>query len=631
MVTCASTSGQRLDSIKVADLLKSAKEKMNQNADSGLLYLDSIKPILINEDHNLYQKADYHKALGIWLYRKSLYDSSSFHYEKALETFEKGGYELDIAKIAVNLSINYNRLGRFEETIESATKALKMFEKLSDRKGISVASNIIGQVYFYNDDYTKAKQYFNRYLQNALDAQDSTEIAGGFSNLGAVFSKLERFDSAIFYNQRALEIHQKLGNQYGIGNAHQNLGMNYLSRSMPDSAIFFYQQALPFYQTTENKSGQAEVLVNLGKCHFSIGDFQNAIDFSIKGQQIAQSINEPVLIQESSLVLSESYESIGDFRRALSAYKQYDSLSQEIFNEETRNNIEEINVRYETEKKEQQIALQTALLSEKEAQNERNIAMIIGLVIVIVSLVLVVMLNRSRSRKKQQLLLQEAQTILREAEIEAAISSQEKERSRFAKDLHDGFGQMISILNLNLKSLEDGAKDKQEVFENSTKVLEEMYQELKSICFNLMPQTLIKHGITAALNEFAARIKSTDKLFVETDFFGLEERLTEVQEISLYRITQEWVNNVMKYSDARKVTIQVTRDEDEITLMIEDDGAGFDLDLLRMGKGNGWKNMNSRANLINGELEVDTTLGVAGSTLIVNAKVFAQESRQELV
>ncbi|MEQ9302272.1 MAG: histidine kinase, partial [Marinoscillum sp.] len=76
---------------------------------------------------------------------------------------------------------------------------------------------------------------------------------------------------------------------------------------------------------------------------------------------------------------------------------------------------------------------------------------------------------------------------------------------------------------------------------------------------------------------------------------------------------------VIKYSDADKVMIQITRDEDEITLLIEDNGTGFDEDLLISGKGNGWKNMNSRANLINGELELDTTVGVKGNTLIVNA------------
>ena len=92
-----------------------------------------------------------------------------------------------------------------------------------------------------------------------------------------------------------------------------------------------------------------------------------------------------------------------------------------------------------------------------------------------------------------------------------------------------------------------------------------------------------------------------------------------LQEISLYRITQEWVNNVIKYSEAKNITIQLTKDEEELNLLIEDDGMGFDKSLLTQGTGNGWKNLNSRANLIKGELELDTVVGRRGTTMIVIA------------
>ena len=243
-------------------------------------------------------------------------------------------------------------------------------------------------------------------------------------------------------------------------------------------------------------------------------------------------------------------------------------------------------------------------------------------------MIAIILLIRSRARKKQALLQKEAQVKLKETQIEAAITSQEKERSRFAKDLHDGFGQMISILNLNLQSLEKKESNPHDVFDRSTKVLDEMYQELKSICFNLMPQTLIKKGLVAALQEFAVRINVTGQKQVITDFYGLEDRMTDLQEISLYRISQEWVNNVLKYSDAQKITIQITKDEEEITLLIEDDGSGFEPTLLKNGKGNGWRNMNSRTNLIHGTLELDTMAGRKGNALIVNcpARVLSQQA-----
>lgn len=201
------------------------------------------------------------------------------------------------------------------------------------------------------------------------------------------------------------------------------------------------------------------------------------------------------------------------------------------------------------------------------------------------------------------------------------VNSQENERNRFARDLHDGIGQMISILNMNLKSLKENAKpnERQRVFEASSGIIDDMYGELKNICFDLMPQTLIKNGLESALKEFTDRVNDSGRLFVELNVFGLTGRLHELQEISLYRISQEWVNNILKYSDAEKIMLQITQDEEEITLMIEDDGSGFDKDLLINSKGNGWKNLNTRTNLIKGQLELETQPDKKGSVLIMNA------------
>jgi len=210
-----------------------------------------------------------------------------------------------------------------------------------------------------------------------------------------------------------------------------------------------------------------------------------------------------------------------------------------------------------------------------------------------------------------------------EVMMEAIVKGQEDERNRFAKDLHDGFGQMISSLMLNIKGLETAQstnfEKRSNIFRQSTAILNDMYVELKNICFNLMPQTLLAAGVGEALKEFANRINESGEIIVEVSFYDLEERLTEIQEISIYRISQEWVNNIIKYSNASKIELQITKDDDEITLLIEDNGAGFDKSALESGKGNGWKNIHSRANLIKGVVELDTTEGIKGTTFILNA------------
>jgi signal transduction histidine kinase len=263
-------------------------------------------------------------------------------------------------------------------------------------------------------------------------------------------------------------------------------------------------------------------------------------------------------------------------------------------------------------------------LEQNELTIQRDRYLKIGLIISLVSIIVIGLLLSNRMKNKQNLAIEQANTLAREAQISAVISSQEKERNRFARDLHDTFGQLISVLNLNLDSLRESKPTPQQrdlVFQASANVLQDMYAELKNVCFDLMPQSLIKGGIQPALVEFAHRINTSGKIFVETDFFGLEQRLIELEEISIYRISQEWINNVMKYSNAEKITLQLTRDESETTLLIEDNGTGFNPAKLEQGKGNGWKNIQSRANLIKGTILLDTVENRKGNTLILNVPV----------
>lgn len=230
-----------------------------------------------------------------------------------------------------------------------------------------------------------------------------------------------------------------------------------------------------------------------------------------------------------------------------------------------------------------------------------------------------VTLSVYREREFLNKQVQENQEVL----MNTLVKNQEDERKRFAIDLHNGFGQMISSLNLNLSSLKkiktSNTEKRIEAFRSSSVILEDMYVELKTMCFNLMPHTLISAGVGEALREFANRINHSRDIIINVSLFDMDIRLAQVMEISLYRISQEWINNIIEHSNASVIDLQITRDHEEITLLIEDDGMGFDQNLIVNGEGNGWKNINSRINLVKGEVEIDTKAGLRGTTFIANA------------
>jgi signal transduction histidine kinase len=115
----------------------------------------------------------------------------------------------------------------------------------------------------------------------------------------------------------------------------------------------------------------------------------------------------------------------------------------------------------------------------------------------------------------------------------------------------------------------------------------------------------------------SARVNGSGAIVIRVSSYDMPSRLTEVQEISLYRIIQEWVNNVMKYAQATVVEIQLICHEDELAVTVEDNGKGFDVSILQQGSGNGWKNINSRLNLIKAVMDLDSRPGVTGTTCII--------------
>ena len=572
------------------------------------------------------------RNFGIALNLLGKYDSAELVLDEAISSSHEIGDTSNIGYCYMTLgNIQYDQTN-YDEALKFYLKSLETYRSIENFAGMSSVLIWIGIIYQF------AKQDYEAAIDTYMDALHYSDLGNStlnksyiYSNLATIYYNEFEYDSALSYYKKSHLIKKQFDDQRGIGNDFNNIGNVWFELKKYDSSLLNYEKSLKIRREMNDQTGVASALINMGKVYADLELNNEAKQKLVEGYNTAKEVGYKEAWQQASLLLSMLFEKQGQYQNALAYHKEYKSISDSIFNIESDRSMAELQTQYETEKKEQQIALQNAELAEKEAQIQTNRILLLASVVLIIFIVSLALLQRSRIRKKQQIRLQETKLQARQAEINAAISSQEKERSRYARDLHDGFGQMISILNMNLKNLKEGAKpsDRQKVFEESSKVIEDMYGELKNICFDLMPQTLIKHGLESALREFSDRINVSGKVFVELNVFGVEERLDEVQEISLYRISQEWINNILKYSDATKITLQLTKDEGEITLLIEDNGSGFDEEQLISGKGNGWRNLNTRTNLIDGNLEIETEPGKKGNVLIVNApSVLKRESEE---
>lgn len=526
-------------------------------------------------------------------------------------------------------NISYDK-SDYSEALPYYQKSSELYLKDDNYAGASGALIWIGIINQYAlKDYDRAIDIYKEAAEMAERGNSTLNKGYIYANLSNIYYEWSEYDSAIRYIGLSNDIKRQFNDKRGLGNGLESLANCYFDMMQYPLALQYYEESLRIREELADSTGLASSYINMGRVYGEQGRISLAREAFKNGRELAIRIGYDEALQQAYLLESNFLERGANFREALTSYKLFKGISDSLFNTESRRILEELQVKYDTEKKEQQIALQQATLGEQEAKLERNQLLIAALVLVAVLLLLVLVLIRARSRKEKALIKKEAELKLREAEINAVINSQEKERNRFARDLHDGFGQLISVLKLNLGQLKDlNGRDfekRDEIFKSGEKVINEMYGELRNICFDLMPQTLVKKGLSPALKELGQRINQNTRVNCEVMIFDLEERLPELMEISLFRITQEWVNNVLKYASANSLTIQVTREEAEVTLTIEDDGNGFDPRNFYEGKGNGWRNIQSRLNQVGGTFDLDSRPGLSGTMVTLNMQVSEQE------
>ncbi|MDG1276456.1 MAG: sensor histidine kinase [Algoriphagus sp.] len=564
--------------------------------------------------------------VGVVFWAKSDYDSAAYYLDQTRELYTSLDNERGVAVTSVNLGLILQNKGDYDASLEYQLEALRIVTKIDDQglKG-SVLTNI-GNVHFLNEKFDKAKAYYFdalRLKQSLPDDDFRQNIQKTLLNIGNVYGRLDAQDSAIYYYQEALPYAIKANDSKSQALIYTDLGHAYSKKKEYNLAGDFFKKALAVYSEGkyENDYDQSILLWSMGENELRRNNISAAVTLAEQSLALSKKIENLNRLRDSYGLLAEVYEANNQFGSALQAHKFHKIYEDSLLNIDTNSKIAELETKYETEKKDQQILLLDQENSLQKANNDRNTLLIVGLLLVLLLLILIFYLWRKQSRINQQKVLSEQKTRLREAQIQAVISSEEKERKRFASDLHDSMGQLVSALTMNIQGLKNTGNDplvRHEIVDNSTVLLNDIQREIRNIAFNLMPQVLTKEGLIPALEELCGRISKSNQVKASIQAFGIDTRLNEVFEISLYRILQEWVSNLLKYSGATELLIQFVSHENEIVITVEDNGTGFDLKTFETSSGNGWRNINTRLNLIKGTLDIDTQPGRRNSTLMLS-------------
>lgn len=506
--------------------------------------------------------------------------------------------------------------GKFDKAIKRLFEAARHAEKSPPTKETALLYFGIAQVNSFNKYSQLGEQYLRRGIAIAEAVKDDSALGNGYNRMGIFFEKYTKhMDSALYFYQQAYFYTDRAGDIVGKAYALENLAGIYAEKNDMKTALSYQKQSLVYKQQRGRKIDIAIAYINLAETFDRIGKPDSVIYYAKETLTLTREIKYRDLEAYADMMLSALYEKKGDFKKALEYHKAYSTVNDSIYTVTKTKELTEVNAKYETEKREQKIkALNQQTTIQRLQLKQRNIFLFVAIGLIIAGGV-IVYLAYNRRKLKEHAMLQEEINKQQAITVREVLNAEERERKRIAADLHDGVGQMLSatLLNLNSFFAKLGPAADKEQTGRILALVTESYDELRSISHQMMPNALLKAGLASAVKELVSGIDS-NKLAISLEMVGLNERLKEEVETVLYRVIQESINNVIKHANANKLNIQVIRDEDGVSVTIEDNGKGFDV--KKKAEGIGLKNMYSRVQFQQGTVDIDSQPGKGTLVLI---------------
>ncbi len=344
--------------------------------------------------------------------------------------------------------------------------------------------------------------------------------------------------------------------------------------------------------------------------------FAIAKDYASQALQVAVQSAQPENEKKALLALSDislGLHNIGEFTNYRT---RHDSISLILLNRQITRNTQELEKKYETEKKNSRIQqlekdkrIQTLSLRQKNILND----VLIGTALTIFIISLLAYRTYRQKQLLQQTRIQELEKEKQLLATEALLKGQEDERIRLAKDLHDGLGGMLSGIKHSLNTMKGNmimTESNVQSFERSIDMLDASIREMRRVAHNLMPESLVKFGLDTALKDFCNDVNQSGAVKINYQSFGSKGVIIDQNiAITIYRVVQELVNNILKYAAATQAIVQMTVETGKISVTVEDDGKGFDAHLLETTKGIGWSNIRSRIDYLKGKIDLRSQTG----------------------
>lgn len=532
-------------------------------------------------------------------------DTSRLYAEKTIAIAKKLENDFLISKSYISLAVVDKNEGKYPESLERYLSALKIADRLNDEQLLMTIYNGIGIIYKRMRRWDEALVYYTKANELAIRNKEWNAVSYTFNNIGTIHLQKENWDAVTDNYDSAIYYAEISGNKRAMATVLSNLGDLYREQKRYSLALNTFKECLRYDKENEDKYGMFMSYFQIARVYAENKDYKQSLKYFDSAEILTFEEN----LKRERVDLYGWRTNMEEGRNRYPEALRYNKLSHlvndTIISEQTSYNISELQTKYETEKKEQEIKLQQSEISKRN-----YVIGGISLLFLLGGLLGVSGYNRYRLKQKARL----QQEVIRQQELatQAVIEAEENERKRIAGDLHDGVGQTMSAAKMNLSVIYDDIpfsnEEQRLAFDKAMALVDEGCKEVRSVSHNIMPNALLKSGLANAIGEFLNKI---DSKVLKVSYYaeGLDERLPSNTETVLYRVVQECVNNVIKHAEASSLDITLIKDDDDISITIEDNGKGFDKSKAEYFKGIGLQNMLTRVKYLKGTIDWDTAPG----------------------
>lgn len=535
--------------------------------------------------------ANFYKAGGLQYFNMDAYDKAMYYYNKALLYAVKTTDNQAIGEIYMGKGmVNYS-LGKLIESSQNLQKSIPYFKASGGVNAIINVKNIMVSLYSENGFYEEAEKERKEVLKLAKKEEHHLFLSQIYFNYSVELRTRRELKERIKYLEMALneveQSHYKVYYKpiYLAGMVIGQAEINNISEAKK------YWKLLE-QEKRKNAPGETTAFYKEAKMRmaFAKGNYKEALNYGKDYYSYKTEIKQSDGLEEAEQFLAKVYTALGEDKKANKHLINYQQLKDSVTGLKKAKVLSYYQTLYETEKRDAKIVEQQSEISLLDAQNKiKNQRMLFGAVGLLLVFIVVFSYRSYRFTKKKQLLEQQFSRDL--------LQEQEKERKRVSKELHDGVGQNLLLIKNSLTLNPD----------KTSKLVDKTIEDIRSISRNLHPIQLEKFGLTKAIENIVEDLNSLTTIFFSDEIENIDNFFPKEKEIYLYRIIQECFNNIMKHSGATAAKINIKKEENRVTITIQDNGSGFNFEKNNeKQKSFGLKSLQERVAFLKGNISFDS-------------------------